>query len=76
MPNLSEQNLVDCVYRTDGCLGGLNPPAWYYVYTNGGIATELNYPYVSGKTGTVSIIFYELMKIIIMCTKNIILYYI
>ena len=42
LPNLSEQNLVDCVYRRDGCQGGLDPDAWNYVKSKGGIATQTN----------------------------------
>ena len=42
LPNLSEQNLVDCVYRRDGCQGGLVPDAWNYVKSKGGIATQTN----------------------------------
>ena len=53
--NLSEQNLVDCTYSRDGCLGGLDPNAFNYVLSNNGIATQTNYPYVSGITGQVSI---------------------
>lgn len=55
LPNLSEQNLVDCVYNYDTCNnGGQNTDAWSYVQRNGGIATGSNYPYKSGSTQTVS----------------------
>jgi C1A family cysteine protease len=60
VPNLSEQNLVDCTYRSDGCDGGNNDDAWNYLIQKqaGAIATSSNYPYVSGTTQTVNLIFY------------------
>jgi C1A family cysteine protease len=57
VPNLSEQNLVDCVYKYDSCnTGGNDDEAWNYLINSqaGGIATAANYPYVSGNTNTVS----------------------
>ena len=55
LPNLSEQNLVDCVYSIDTCnIGGNVPQAWEYVKRNGGIATQSNYPYISGSTKKVN----------------------
>jgi C1A family cysteine protease len=55
LPNLSEQNLVDCVYDFDTCdYGGNVLEAWDYILMNGGIATESNYPYKSGSSETVS----------------------
>ena len=56
VPNLSEQNLVDCAYGMDGCEGGNNDYAWNYLIKSqaGGIATKANYPYDSGSTATVN----------------------
>ena len=51
----SEQNLVDCVYASDGCQGGWMPTAYNYVKNNNGIAAQNLYSYVSGSTGTVSL---------------------
>ena len=57
--NLSEQNLVDCVFgsvyavkgiQADGCNGGDGNLAYRYIKKNGGINTMESYPY----TGTYS----------------------
>ena len=56
LPELSEQNLVDCVYNLDMCIqGGLYSDGWNYIQAQNknGIGTEENYPYVSGSTGYV-----------------------
>jgi len=53
VPNLSEQNLVGCTYAYDGCNGGQVSSGWNFVKSNGGIATQANYPYISGTTRTV-----------------------
>ena len=53
LPNLSEQNLVDCAYSNGGCSGGWISSAYNYVKTNNGIDTQSAYPY----TGTVNIYF-------------------
>ena len=46
MVSLSEQNLVDCVYREGGCGGGWMGDAFDYIKSNNGINTEVSYPYV------------------------------
>jgi cathepsin H len=45
--NLSEQQLVDCAGNFDnfGCDGGLPSHAFEYIYSNGGLTTEDQYPY-------------------------------
>lgn len=42
---LSEQNLVDCVTKDYGCLGGLMEDALRFVNSEGGIDSEAAYPY-------------------------------
>ncbi|KAH3743024.1 cathepsin L [Pelomyxa schiedti] len=42
---LSEQQLVDCETRCHGCSGGAISTAFQYVVDEGGIETELSYPY-------------------------------
>lgn len=46
----SEQHLVDCVYKRDGCDGGLMDDAYDYIITNKGVALQSGYPYTSGST--------------------------
>ena len=55
LPNLSEQNLVDCTYTTDGCDGGWYTTAWDYIKdkNKNAINTQTVYPYTSGTSGIV-----------------------
>lgn len=52
MPNISEQQLVDCAgaFNNNGCNGGLPSQAYEYIRYAGGIDSEAAYPYVA-KTG-------------------------
>jgi len=55
LTSLSEQHFVDCDNRQNGgtdlgCNGGLMDSAFTWAKKNGGIATEADYPYVSGTT--------------------------
>lgn len=48
---LSEQELVDCNSKNNGCDGGLMQDAFEFIKQQGGITTENNYPY-QAKDGT------------------------
>ncbi|KAF3328568.1 cysteine protease [Carex littledalei] len=49
--SLSEQELIDCVTASSGCDGGWSDKAFEFIISNGGIASESEYPYkkVQGK---------------------------
>ena len=61
LPNLSEQNLIDCVFddHDDACSkeSGNSQNAFDYIKRNGGINDNYNYPFTSGSTETVKLIF-------------------
>jgi hypothetical protein len=51
--SFSEQELVSCDTGDSQCNGGLMDNAFAWVKSNGGLATESDYPYVSGDGTTV-----------------------
>jgi cathepsin L len=48
---LSEQELIDCDHKSDGCNGGRMDYAFQWVISNGGIDTEADYRF-TGRDGT------------------------
>lgn len=50
--DLSEQHLVSCCSSSSGCDGGYIGSTFSWIQSNGGIATEANYPYTSGAGNT------------------------
>jgi len=50
LPSFSEQELVSCDGKDNGCNGGWMDDAFDWIASNGGIATESSYPYTSGTT--------------------------
>jgi hypothetical protein len=73
LPNLSEQNLADCVYDRNGCHGGSAATAFDYIKKNGGIDTQEGYPYTSFNSTEVNstkLYFYKIFKIKIFFKKT------
>jgi len=48
---LSEQQLVECSLADGGCNGGWPKNAMKYVYENGGMCTDAEYPYIAEDDG-------------------------
>jgi len=48
---LAPQQIVSCDSTDEGCNGGDTPTAYKYVMKAGGMVTEKEYPYTSGKSG-------------------------
>lgn len=53
LPDLSEQNLVDCTksYGNEGCKGGWYENSFKYIRDNHGIDSETGYPYYARELG-------------------------
>jgi len=74
LPNLSEQNLVDCAtssYGNVGCNGGFYTNAWNYI-KKVGINTQKSYPYTAKNVRNIILIFieYKMKYKSLTCYKN------
>ncbi|XP_047968604.1 ervatamin-B-like [Salvia hispanica] len=47
LTQLSEQHILDCNYEHDGCDGGTIDHAFEFVRKNGGLASDIDYPYTA-----------------------------
>jgi C1A family cysteine protease len=50
--SFSEQEIVSCDDKNNGCAGGWPNKALNWIKSNTGITTEAEYPYTSGSTGS------------------------
>ena len=53
---ISEQQVTDCSTANYGCNGGWPTTAWQYIANNGGLDTEVSYPYTSGSSTKVCLL--------------------
>eukprot|EP01084_Bolivina_argentea_P316573 548797_1 len=53
LTSLSEEQLIDCDTTSNGCNGGTAVHGMEYSASEGGLCTEVSYPYTAGKNGTV-----------------------
>jgi len=52
LPNMAEQNLVDCVTASSGCNGGWMTDAYDYSIKNGGVDNQTSYAYIAKQNPT------------------------